>query len=92
MIQLLYLPFVIFGVREVSRANRLQRNFLLIVTAIILYFWAMTTLVSLPLLRYLVPAISLVMIVAAVGFDVSAMSSFQRLFSAGQRAGIAQER
>lgn len=69
VIQLLYLPFLIFGAREMSRGDRQQRNFLLVVTAITLYFWAMTTLTALPELRYLVPALSLVMIVAAVAFD-----------------------
>lgn len=91
VIQLFYLPFVIFGAREVLRGDRQQRNFLLIVTAITLYFWAMTTLISLPLLRYLVPAISLVMIIASVSFDVLAMRCIQRLFSARHKAGVAQE-
>ena len=68
LIQLLYLPFVLFGAREMLRGDRQQRNFLLIVTATTLYFWATTTLTALPDLRYLVPAVSLVMIVAAVAF------------------------
>jgi hypothetical protein len=68
VIQLLYLPFVIFGAREMLSGDGQQRNFLLTVTAITLYFWAITTLTALPDLRYLVPAVSLVMIVAAVAF------------------------
>ncbi len=91
VIQLLYLPFVISGVREMSRGDRQQRNFLLIVATVTLYFWAVTTFVALPLLRYLVPAISLVTIVAAVAFDVLAIRRFQTLFSAGHKVRVAQE-
>jgi 4-amino-4-deoxy-L-arabinose transferase-like glycosyltransferase len=68
LIQLLYLPFVLFGTREMSIGDRQQRNFLLIVTATTAYFWVLTTLTALPDLRYLVPVVSLVMIVAAVAF------------------------
>jgi Dolichyl-phosphate-mannose-protein mannosyltransferase len=68
VIQLLYLPFVIAGAREVLSGDSQQRNVLLTVTAITLYFWAITTFAALPVLRYLVPAISLVMIVAAGAF------------------------
>jgi hypothetical protein len=68
-IQLLYLPFVIFGVREISRGDRQHRNFLLVVAAVVLYFWAMTTFIALPELRYLIPAMGFVMIIAGVAFD-----------------------
>jgi 4-amino-4-deoxy-L-arabinose transferase-like glycosyltransferase len=79
VIQLLYLPFVILGAREMSRGGRQHRNFLLIVAAIVLYFWAITTFTSLPDLRYLVPAMSLVAIVAAVAFDALATRCLQHL-------------
>ena len=85
VIQLLYLPFVIFGVREMSRGDRQRTNFLLIVAAMVLYFWAMTTFTALPELRYLVPAMSFVMIIAAVAFDTLAITCFQRLSSARHR-------
>jgi len=77
------LPFVVFGARELSRGSPQQRNFLLIVTATMLYFWTMTTFTGLPLLRYLVPGISLVMIVAAVGVDVLAVRYIPCLSSGG---------
>jgi 4-amino-4-deoxy-L-arabinose transferase-like glycosyltransferase len=79
LIQLLYLPFVIFGAREMSRGGRLHSNFLWIVAAIVLYFWAITTFTALPDLRYLVPAMSLVMIVAAVSVNAFAKNCAQRL-------------
>jgi 4-amino-4-deoxy-L-arabinose transferase-like glycosyltransferase len=69
VIQVFYLPFIVLGAREMSGGDRQQRNFLLIVTATTLYFWAMTTFVGLPLLRYLVPPISLVLIFAALGIE-----------------------
>jgi 4-amino-4-deoxy-L-arabinose transferase-like glycosyltransferase len=81
LIQLLYLPFFIFGVRKMSRGDPRRRNFLWIVAAIVLYFWGMSTFAALPDLRYLVPAMSLVMIVSAVAFDSLAISCFQRLSS-----------
>lgn len=91
VIQLLYLPFVIFGVREMSRGGRQHTNFLLIVAAIALYFWAMTTLTALPELRYLVPAMSFVMIIAAVAFDTLAINCFQRLSSTRHKTKVVQE-
>jgi 4-amino-4-deoxy-L-arabinose transferase-like glycosyltransferase len=80
VIQLLYFPFVILGARELWRGDRQQKNLLLMVTAIGVYFWAMTTFTALPLLRYLVPAMSLVMIVAAVACDGLAVRWFHRIF------------
>jgi ABC-type Co2+ transport system permease subunit len=69
VIQVFYLPFIVLGAPKMSAGDRQQRNFVLIATATILYFWAMTTFVGLPLLRYLVPPISLVLIFAAVGIE-----------------------
>jgi hypothetical protein len=92
LIQLLYLPFVVFGVREMSRSKTARhRNFLLIVAAITLYFWAITTFTILPELRYLVPAMSFVMIIAAVALDTLAINCLQRLSSARRRAKLVQE-
>ena len=71
LIQLLYLPFVIFGARELWKGDRHHRNFLLVVTVITLYFWSLITFTALPDLRYLVPTVSLIMIVAAVAFDAA---------------------
>jgi hypothetical protein len=75
-VQALYLSFALLGAWVMSAGDRQQRNFLLIATAITLYFWAMTTFVGLPLLRYLVPPISLVIVFAAVGIE----KLTQRLF------------
>ena len=91
VIQLLYLPFVIFGAREMFRGDRQHRNFLLIVAAIALYFWAITTFTALPELRYLVPAMSFVMIIAAVAFDTLATNCFQRLSAARHKVKVVQK-
>jgi hypothetical protein len=83
-VQTLYLPFALFGAWVMSAGDRQQRNFLLITTAITLYFWAMTTFVGLPLLRYLVAPISLILIFAAVGIEGSTQKLF-RLLTHGRR-------
>jgi hypothetical protein len=69
VIQLLYIPLVILGARATLRGGREHRNFLLIVFTFYFLLLAMTTLTALPLLRYLVPTVCLVMIVAAVAFE-----------------------
>jgi 4-amino-4-deoxy-L-arabinose transferase-like glycosyltransferase len=88
VIQFFYLPFVLYGARKMFMGDHQHRNFLLIVAAMVLYFWAMATLTALPELRYLVPAMSLVMIVAAVAFDAFAAHCLQRLSSARHRAEV----
>jgi Dolichyl-phosphate-mannose-protein mannosyltransferase len=90
VIQLLYLPWVILGMRALSKGDRQKRNFLWIAIAITLYFWAMTTLISLPDLRYLVPAVSLLVIVMAVAVDAVGLRSRQSTLFSGGRARAAQ--
>lgn len=68
-IQLLYLPFVLLGMRIVWKGGRQQRNFLLVAIGVALYFWAMTTLTALALLRYMVPALNILMVLVAVALD-----------------------
>lgn len=92
LIQLFYLPFVIFGAGEMSRGNRQQKNLLLVVTGMVLYFWSITTFTALPLLRYLVAAVSLVTIPAAIAFDALAMRCLQLLSASGYKTRIAWER
>jgi 4-amino-4-deoxy-L-arabinose transferase-like glycosyltransferase len=65
MIQLCYLPLVAFGIRTAWRERRQQRNFVLVTLGVLLYFWAMTVFTALPILRYIVPAISLLLLCAA---------------------------
>jgi 4-amino-4-deoxy-L-arabinose transferase-like glycosyltransferase len=91
LIQIFYLPVVIFGARALSRGDRQQKNFLWIVAAITLYFWAMTTLTALPDLRYLVPALSMVMIVAAATLATLEIRLFDPIFSAANKIAIEQE-
>lgn len=91
VIQLLYLTFIIFGARAMSRGGTRSRNFLCIIGAIVLYFWVMTTFTALPDLRYLVPGMSLAMIVAAVALDLLAMRCLQHLCSPRRGIGVVQE-
>src|SRR6266498_5172466 len=49
VIQLFYLPFVIFGMRIVWRGGRQHKNFLLVAMGITLYFWMMTVITALPI-------------------------------------------
>jgi hypothetical protein len=65
MIQFCYLPFVAFGIRTAWRQRCPQRNFVLVASGVLLYFWAMTVFTALPILRYMVPAISLLLVCAA---------------------------
>ena len=50
-----------------------QRNFVLVTLSILFYFWAMTVVTALPIVRYLVPSFSLLLICAAAFFDKSAV-------------------
>jgi 4-amino-4-deoxy-L-arabinose transferase-like glycosyltransferase len=71
LIQLLYLPFVLAGARMTIHGTPEQRNFLLLASTFVLYFWAMTTFTALPLLRYMVPTVGFLMILAAPSVEAS---------------------
>src|SRR5437870_5614224 len=79
VIQLFYLPFVVFGVGTVWRGGRQQKNFLLVAMAITLYFWTMTAITALAILRYMVPVVSLLMVFAAVALAALAIQHFRPL-------------
>jgi hypothetical protein len=79
LVQIVYVPFLILGAREFWRRDRRQRNFLLLGTGVTLYFWSVTTLTALPDLRYLVPTVSLTMVIAAAGVE----ALFSRVISVG---------
>jgi 4-amino-4-deoxy-L-arabinose transferase-like glycosyltransferase len=70
LIQLFYLPFFILGAWLARGGGRQYRNFLFIACGVTLYYWAMTTFVALPIVRYMVPAISLLMVLAGHALDV----------------------
>jgi hypothetical protein len=70
-IQLCYLPFVLLGVRRAWRGNHRQRNYVVVALGIVLYFWAMTVFTALPILRYMVPAVSVLLICGASVVDIS---------------------
>ncbi len=71
IIQLCYLPFVVLGVRRAWKGGHKQRNFVIVALGIVVYFWAMTVFTALPILRYMVPAVSLLIICAASILDFS---------------------
>ncbi len=68
--QLFYLPFFILGAWLTRGGAGQHRNLLLIVCGVTLYYWAMTTFVALPIVRYMVPAISILMVLAGKALDV----------------------
>jgi 4-amino-4-deoxy-L-arabinose transferase-like glycosyltransferase len=70
VIQLLYLPFVVAGARMTIQGAPEPRNFFLLASTFVLYFWAMTTFTALPLLRYMVPTVGFLMILAAPSVEV----------------------
>jgi 4-amino-4-deoxy-L-arabinose transferase-like glycosyltransferase len=69
VIQLCYTPFVAHGLLLLRRGPEKQRWLFFLVVGVVFYFWTMTVLTSLPLLRYLVPALSLMMIPAAASLE-----------------------
>jgi hypothetical protein len=70
IIQLLYLPFLLLGVRTVwTYGDDHQKNFALLAIAITAYFWIMTMVTAEALLRYMVPDICLLVVFVAVSFD-----------------------
>jgi 4-amino-4-deoxy-L-arabinose transferase-like glycosyltransferase len=77
LIQLFYLPFVVIGARTVWQGSREQKNFFLVAIAITLYFWTMTTTAALAILRYMVPALTLLMVFVAVALQALATSCFR---------------
>ncbi|HLZ43775.1 MAG TPA: hypothetical protein VKQ11_22610 [Candidatus Sulfotelmatobacter sp.] len=70
IVQLCYLPFVILGAHAVwKRGDTQQKNFVLFALAMLAYFWGMTTVISLSILRYMVPMICLMMVLVAVSLE-----------------------
>ena len=93
-IQLLYLPFLLLGVRSVWKyGNRGQKNFALLAIGITAYFWIMTTVAAEAILRYMIPAICFLLVFVAVSFEFITISVFQkfestyRQISEGQMSG-----
>jgi len=72
LIQLLYLPMVLLGGRLAWDSEIRRRNFLLVAATVTLYYWAMTTLVALAIVRYMLPASALLLILAGIGVEAFA--------------------
>jgi len=64
LIQLLYIPLFVFGAGLARLGNRQEKNFFLIAVGVTLYYWAMATFIAVAIVRYIVPPISLLMVLA----------------------------
>jgi hypothetical protein len=67
--QLFYLPLFVLGAWQARLRDRQQKNFLMIASGVTLYYWAMTTFAALAIVRYMVPAIGLLMVLAGDATD-----------------------
>jgi hypothetical protein len=70
LIQLLYLPLFVAGALLVRLRGRPEKNFFLIGAGVTLYYWAMTIVAAPAIVRYMVPAIGLLMVPAADAMEV----------------------
>jgi hypothetical protein len=69
LIQLVYIPLFVVGVALARLGNRQEKNFFLIAVGVTFYYWAMTTFVAVAIVRYMVPPIGLLMVLAAAATD-----------------------
>lgn len=69
--QLCYLPFVASGLRRSWLCGPRQRNLVIAAMGVVLYFWAMIVFTALPILRYMIPPVSLLLLCAATIPDIS---------------------
>jgi len=78
IIQFLYLPFLLLGVRTVWKyGDTRQKNFALLAIVITAYFWFMTTVAAEAILRYMVPVICLLVVFVAASLDFLSSHFFQ---------------
>jgi hypothetical protein len=70
LIQLSYLPLFVAGAWLARLRDRQEKNFFLIAVGVTLYYWAMTTFAALAIMRYMVPSIALLMVLAGDASDV----------------------
>jgi 4-amino-4-deoxy-L-arabinose transferase-like glycosyltransferase len=70
LIQLFYLPLLVMGAGLARSRDQQERNFLLIAAGVTLYYWAMTTFATLAIMRYMVPAYTILMVLAADATEV----------------------
>jgi 4-amino-4-deoxy-L-arabinose transferase-like glycosyltransferase len=66
LLQTIYLLLAILGIVRIRRMGSQQRRFLWLALSVISYFWLMTVL-ALSIVRYMIPVMGLVHILAAVG-------------------------
>jgi 4-amino-4-deoxy-L-arabinose transferase-like glycosyltransferase len=73
-IQIFYLSLALSGIFYAYKRYREKINYLILLFGIIIYFWAMSFL-TIPILRYVIPVMPLVIVFSAVFLD-SLMSKF----------------
>lgn len=61
LIQVFYLPLIVWGGIIAWRGDRQQKNYVLVAALVTFYFWTMTV-AALSIVRYMVPAFSLLMV------------------------------
>ncbi|MFL6445174.1 MAG: hypothetical protein ACJ713_15265 [Candidatus Sulfotelmatobacter sp.] len=70
IIQVLYLPLLLLGIRIVWKyGDAPQKNFALHTIALTAYFWTMTTVTADAILRYMVPVTCFLIIFVAISFE-----------------------
>ena len=79
LLQIIYLVFALWGSVVSWRQGGIARNLAVVIWVMVFYFWGMTILV-LSILRYMVPAMGLLMLMVPAGF-------FQAAGSRGTRTG-----
>jgi hypothetical protein len=84
IIQLSYLPFLLLGTRTVWKYGDVpQKNFALLAIVITTYFWIMTTVTALPILRYMVPVTCLLVVFVAISVEFHSTCFFRKLGISG---------
>lgn len=79
VIQLLYLPFLLLGIRTVWRyGDAPQKNFTLLATVITAYFWIMTTVTAEAILRYMVPVTCFLVVFVAISLEFLSIRFFRK--------------
>lgn len=69
LVQLPYLTLGVFGIMTAFRHRREKLKQIIVILAVVMYFWLMVT-ATLSIMRYTIPAMSLIIIFSALAIDV----------------------
>jgi hypothetical protein len=89
IVQIFVLSVGLVGVVLSWRGDRLAWFFGLVTLSVVVYFWAMTVLV-LSILRYMIPAMSLIIVSGAVATDAAISCVSTSLLGGGQASAAVQ--